>query len=135
MEARFSRPGVRWVFLAVVLAGAGALAYSGGKIAVANHDAARETPEALARAARLEPGNADHWYFLGRYWQLNFDQPDLPLAISYYQRALALDPRRAGIWMDLADAHEELGDTAQAREAFELASDRSRSMKVQLAFV
>ena len=93
MEARFSRPGVRWVFLAGVFAVAGALAFSGGRIALANHYAARETSEGLARASHLEPGNAEHWYFLGRYWQYNFDQPDLPLAISYYQRALALDPR------------------------------------------
>src|SRR5713101_5852279 len=121
MEARFSRPGVRWVFLAGVFAVAGALAFSGGRIALANHYAARETSEGLGRAAHLEPGNAEHWYFLGRYWQYNFDQPDLPLAISYYQRALALDPRSANTWMDLAGAREAQGDTAQAREAFEQA--------------
>jgi len=97
MEARFSRPGVRWVFLAGVFALAVALAFSGGRIALANHYAAGETSEGLRRAAHLEPGNAEHWYFLGRYWQYNFDQPDLPLAISYYQRALALDPRSAKI--------------------------------------
>src|SRR5260370_4923825 len=121
MDARYSRPGVRWLFLAGVFAAAGALAFSGGRIALANHYAARETSEGPARAAHLEPGNAEHWYFLGRYWQYNFDQPDLPLAISYYQRALALDPRSANIWMDLAAAREDLGDTAQAREAFEQA--------------
>src|SRR6266571_7630893 len=112
MEARFSRPGVRWVFLAGVFAVAGALAFSGGRIALANHYAAGETSEGLGRAAHLEPGNAEHWYFLGRYWQYNFDQPDLPLAISYYQRALALDPRSANTWMDLAGASEAQGDTA-----------------------
>src|SRR6266852_4768003 len=67
MEARFSRPGVRWVFLAGVFAVAGALAF------------------------------------------------------SYYPRALALDPRSANTWMDLAGAREAQGDTAQAREAFEQA--------------
>ena len=121
MEARFSRPGVRWVFLTGVFAVAGTLAFSGGRIALANHYAAGETSEGLGRAAHLEPGNAEHSYFLGRYWQYNFDQPDLPLAISYYQRALALDPRSANTWMDLAGAREAQGDTAQAREAFEQA--------------
>jgi tetratricopeptide (TPR) repeat protein len=121
MEARFSRPGVRWGFLGGVLAAASALAVSGGKIALANHSAARETPDALARAARLEPANAQMWYLSGRYWQYNFEQPNVALAVSYYQRALALEPQSANTWMDLADAREELGDMAQAREAFERA--------------
>lgn len=121
MEARFSRPGVRWAFLGGVLAVASALAVSAGKIALANYHVARGTPDALARAARLEPSNARIWYLLGRYWQYNFEQPDLALAVSYYQRALTLEPQSANTWMDLADAREELGDTGQAREAFERA--------------
>src|SRR5437899_11625051 len=123
MEVSLSRPGVRWVFFGAVLAAAGALSYSGAKIALASHYAARETSEGLGRATQLEPINAQHWYFLGRYWQYNFDQPDLTLAVSNYQRALALDPRSANSWMDLADAHEELGEMMKAREAFQQAQE------------
>ncbi len=123
MEVSLSKPGVRWVFFGAVLAAAGTLAYSGGKISLASHYAAQETPEGLRRATQLEPSDAQHWYLLGRYWQYNFDQPDLTLAVSYYQRALALDPRSSNTWTDLADAHEELGNMVKAREAFQQAQE------------
>ena len=70
------------------------------------------------RAARWEPANAENWYRLGRYRQLDFENSDLPQAISYYRRATAVDPEPARYWLDLAEAYETVGSTAQAEDAF-----------------
>jgi tetratricopeptide (TPR) repeat protein len=104
------------VFFALMLAIA--LGYSSIRNAVAAHDSNLETREARERAVRLEPGNGEDWYLLGRYWQYNMDEPDAPLAIKAYRTSLSLDPRSANTWLDLATAYESQGDLAAAREAF-----------------
>jgi len=119
MEIRLANPTWRWVFLISMVLAATTLALLGAKNALAEHWAQSAQPEDWLRAARWEPGNADHWYRLGRYRQVDFEHADLPLAVSYYRRALAIDPRSAPYWMDLASAYEMQGDFAQARQAFE----------------
>src|SRR5262249_31195272 len=121
METRLVNPAGRWLFLIVTVFAAATLALLGGKNALAEHWAQSAVPEDWLRAAKLEPGNADHWYRLGRYRQLDLEHPDLQLAISYYQRAVAVDPRSATYWLDLAGAYEMAGLPDRAREAFKVA--------------
>lgn len=118
MEARFSSPVQRWMFFCGVLAVAAALIIFSIKIVVADYYAAKSTPEGLGRAARLEPLNARYPYLLAHYWHYSLERGDLGQALASYHRALALDPHSAKIWMDLAEASEELGDLEQAREAY-----------------
>ena len=69
-------------------------------------------------AAAWEPDNPEHWYRLGRYYQIDFENSDLPRAISYYQRATAIAPGSAEYWLDLAEAKETVLQLAEAERAF-----------------
>ena len=94
------------------------LGFLGCRHAIAEHWANSSSPDQWLRAARWEPSNADNWYRLGRYRQLDFENFDLPQAISYYRRATAVDPQPARYWLDLAEADETAGSAAQAEDAF-----------------
>ncbi len=123
MEFRSAYPAWRWLFLIATMLIAVAVGVASAKNWLAERWADSAQPENWLRAANLEPGNADYWYRLGRYRQLDFEHMDPQLAISYYRRALAIDPRAAAFWMDLAGAYEMAEDPARAREAFETAKD------------
>lgn len=69
----------------------------------------------LQRAVRLQPGNADYRYRLGRYQFLVEQSPDA--AIDSYRAAVALNPHQARYWFDLSAAYQLLGDTAQQAAA------------------
>ena len=49
--------------------------------------------------------------------------PDLPLAISYYRRAVQLNPRSAFYKLDLASALEMSGDDAEAEKYYRAAQE------------
>jgi len=83
-------------------------------------------------AAAWEPDNPEHWYRLGRYYQIDFEHADLPRAISNYQRATAIAPGSAEYWLDLAEVKEtvlQLADAEQAlrraQQAYPLSADVS----------
>jgi hypothetical protein len=70
------------------------------------------------RAVRLEPGNPDYWYGLGRYQQYNLEQPDSDKAEESYLKAIALNPWDTDAWMDLGTAYELDGKIDEARGAY-----------------
>jgi tetratricopeptide (TPR) repeat protein len=133
MILRLSSPAVRifLVFLASVLAAA--LCYSGIRNAVANHEVGLNTRQGYERATRLEPGDANNWYLLGRYWQYNLEDPNAQRAIRAYQTALSLDVHSADSWLDLATAYESEGDVAAARNAF-LQATRMYSLSPEVSW-
>lgn len=108
----------RLALLIVAVALAAALAYSSIRNALAFRDAGLNTRAALEQATQLERGNPLNWVLLGHYWQYNLDEPDTARAIKAYRVSLALDPRSATTWLDLATAYELQGDAGAAREAF-----------------
>jgi tetratricopeptide (TPR) repeat protein len=73
------------------------------------------------RGADLAPGNAEAWDRLGEALTSNFDSADPARAISFFQRAVEVDPRSAHDWMDLAQAYEINGNAAGAATAYEQA--------------
>src|SRR5258708_923764 len=95
--------------------------YAGSKHALASHYAALSDSENWKRATRIEPDNAEIWYRLGRFRQLDFDNADVPLAISYYQRAIQLNPRSPYYKLDLASALEMTGNNDEADSNFRAA--------------
>jgi tetratricopeptide (TPR) repeat protein len=97
---------------------AATLAYFSIRNARAVHQASLGTRSGYETAARLEPGNAENWYLLGRYWQYTLDEPDARRAVQNYRHALFLNPRSADTWLDLAAAYESEGDLPSARDAF-----------------
>jgi hypothetical protein len=117
-NARERSTGARWlVLVGVVIASAG-LVFGAARHGLAEHWAASSDTSQWLRAAELEPSNPEIWYLLGRYRQFAFENGDLRLAISYYKRALALNPRSVRYWADLASAYETAGDLGQAERAF-----------------
>jgi hypothetical protein len=118
MILRLSSPAARVFLVLFAIALAAGLSYSGIRNVLAVHDAGLNTPQGYERATKLEPDDASNWYFLGRYWQYNLEDPDSPRAIRAYQTALSFDPHSADTWLDLGTAYETEGDTAGARNAF-----------------
>lgn len=113
----------RWLIFAGMVFAAGTLAFSAARHEFAAHWSASSDPQMWLRAAESEAANADRWYQLGRYRQLDFDHSDLPLAISYYQRATAINPGSPFYWVDLAGAYEAAGHDSQAESAFRKARE------------
>src|SRR5579863_9205526 len=97
------------------------LSYAGGKHALASHYAASSNFQDWERATRIEPDNPETWYRLGRFRQLDFDNEDLALAISYYQRAIQINPRSPYYKLDLASAEETAGNADEADRDFQAA--------------
>jgi tetratricopeptide (TPR) repeat protein len=88
--------------------------YAGAKHALASHYAASSNFEDWAHATRIEPDNPETWYRLGRFRQLDFDNSDLPLSISYYQRAIQINPSSPYYKLDYASALETAGKAGEA---------------------
>ena len=97
------------------------LCYAGGKHELASHFALSTNPDNWKLATRIEPDNPDVWYHLGRYRQLDFDNSDVPLSISYYRRAIQLNPRSPYYKLDLAGALEMAGNNSEADSSFRAA--------------
>ena len=94
------------------------LAWSSIRAALARYYFEQGTFYGFERATRLEPQNAQYWHLLGRYFYESVDQQNLPKAINSFRISLALDPRSADTWLDLASVYESEGDIAAARTAF-----------------
>lgn len=116
-------PVWRWLAFAAIVAAAGLLASSAARHAVAALWAGSADPAQWLRAAETEPSNADRWYELARYRQLDLEHSDLPLALAYYRRATSLNPGSPFYWMDFAGADESAGDLAGAEQAFQKARE------------
>lgn len=118
MIFRLSSPAARGLMVLFALACAAVFFYCGVRNALAVHYAEANTLQGFQRAVRLEPDDARNWYLLGRYWQYNLEDPDLPEAVREYQEALHRDPHSADAWLDLAMAYEMENDLPAARGAF-----------------
>lgn len=123
MHEQIARTLTRKAVVALAIAGALGLAYGGVKHEWANHFAVSSNPNQWLRAAEIEPENAENWYRLGRYRQLDFEHANLPQAISYYRRAVQLNPRSAYIKLDLASALEMNGNAAEADKVYRAAQE------------
>jgi hypothetical protein len=86
--------------------------------AIARNGSEGESAKQLESAVRLEPGDPEYWYILGRYEQYNLDQPDSATAREDYRRAIALNPLATDAWLDLGTSYELDGNNTEAREAY-----------------
>jgi tetratricopeptide (TPR) repeat protein len=121
MPEQSVNPPARWAATVIATVAAVWFCYAGVKHAVASHFAGSSDPQDWERATRFEPDNAEIWYRLGRFRQLDFDSTDVPLAISYYRRAIQLNPRSPYYKLDLASALEMAGDNGEADSNFRAA--------------
>ena len=113
-----ANPARRWTAAAIAIVAAVWFCYAGAKHALASHYAISSNPKDWERASHIEPDNAEIWYRLARYRQLDFDNADIPLSISYYQRAIQLNPRSPYYKLDLAGALEMAGNNQEADNYF-----------------
>jgi tetratricopeptide (TPR) repeat protein len=116
-----ANPARRWTAAVIAILAAAWFCYAGGRHALASHYAASSDFRNWERATRIEPNNADTWYRLARFRQLDFDNADIPLAISYYRRAIQLNPRSPYYKLDLAGALEMAGNNSEADTNFKSA--------------
>jgi tetratricopeptide (TPR) repeat protein len=116
-----ANPARRWTAAVIAIVAAAWFCYAGGKHALASHYAASSDIKNWERATRVEPENAEIWYKLARFRQLDFDNADIPLAISYYRRAIQLNSRSPYYKLDLAGALEMAGDNGEADKYFQAA--------------
>ncbi len=86
--------------------------------AIARRGSEGNTAKQLELAVRLEPGNPEYWYSLGRYQQYNLEQPDSDQAREDYKRTIALNPLATNAWLDLGTSYELDDKSAEAREAY-----------------
>src|SRR5579864_7022303 len=106
MLLRLPNPAARLGVLVLSIILAGVLCLSSIRDARADHEAGLGTRAGFEAAARLEPGNPENWYQLGRYWQYTLDDPDPRHAIDNFRHALSLNPGSADAWLDLGTIYE-----------------------------
>lgn len=70
------------------------------------------TPQERGNLATAGTGNSDAYdsYLKGRYYWSRFNDADNQKAISYYQRAIEIDPNYALAYAGLADVYHEVSD-------------------------
>lgn len=104
-------------FSIVVLSALAAFAFSGFAAVdfLAAHYADRSDLESLQRAVRLQPGNADNYYRLGRYYSLIEQSPQQ--ASQAYLAAIRLNPNSARYWLELAGAYQWMGRADAQKDA------------------
>jgi hypothetical protein len=74
-------------------------------------------PVWLKRAVRLDPGDADHRYRLGRYELLARQSPQS--ALPWLRSAVELNPHAGHSWIDLALAQQSIGDLDSEKHSLE----------------
>jgi tetratricopeptide (TPR) repeat protein len=121
MEIPLEGARAKWILLVASFAVAATLLFQPSEIWLADHRIHSGKPEQMERGAALLPGNADAWDLLGRFYQWDFMNADIPRAIVNFQKAVRRNPLSAHYWMDLASAYEATGDDADAQQAFERA--------------
>ncbi len=105
------------LFALVCLAAAGLYITLIARHYAADRVSARLDAASLARAARLEPWNAEPYWELGRYSL--FVAQDPTAAVSNLEAAVAFNPHVARYWLDLATAYQVAGDVPRQRSALE----------------
>jgi tetratricopeptide (TPR) repeat protein len=118
MTFRIESASARAAFAAVAPLCLLFLAFFSIRPALADHFLGQDTQSGYERAVRLEPGNAQNWYTLGRYWQYNLENPDSAAALAAYRASLAIDPIAWEVWLDNGTLLESEGKLAEARSAF-----------------
>jgi tetratricopeptide (TPR) repeat protein len=84
---------------------------------LAAYFAAKKNLRGVQIAIRLEPGDADYRYQLGRYYW--FVQRTADAAIPPYQAAIRLNPFEARSWFDLAAIYQYLSDAGRQENALQ----------------
>ena len=96
-----------------------------GRAFLADHFSQQLDLASLQMAARLEPGNADYQYRIGRYLLQTQDSSEA--AKQFLKSAVALNSHNASYWFELFRAYQRLASTDQQKDALQhaIAADPS----------
>src|SRR5713101_3980010 len=119
MQLELRQPAKKVTVVAALFLAAAAYLIFTTTAFLAAHFSTDPDRERLQRAARLDPGNAEYRYRVGRYELLAAQSPQA--AIPWLEAATALNPHSARYWLDLAIARQSIGDTLSERPALERA--------------
>jgi tetratricopeptide (TPR) repeat protein len=114
-------PALRPLFLFSLLIASAAIIWQASVLWLADARLESGAADKMRKGAALVPGDAEAWDRLGRYYLLSFSDPNTPVAVADFQRAVQIDPLSEDYWMDLASADDALGDEAGAGAAYEKA--------------
>jgi len=117
MKIPFQAPARKRTVAAITLVLAALYVGQAARQFVATWLGNRVEVKSLARAAWLDPSDADYRNHLGRYYDLVARDP--AAALGHYKAAVQLNPHSARFWFDLASVHQVLGDTASQTAALE----------------
>jgi len=95
------------------------MVYQAGELSLAWYWENSGQPAKQIRAAELVGGNAEAWARLGEATQFSLNETNPSLAISYYLRAVRINPLSASNWIELANAYEATEDVSRAQGAYE----------------
>ncbi len=115
----FEDTAKRWAILCLAVAVSSTIVFQAGKLSLAWYWQRSGQIGKQIRAAELVPGDARAWEQLGEAAQFNFNEADPARAISYYLRAVTINPLSAVHWVELANAYEATGNVLDAKEAYE----------------
>jgi tetratricopeptide (TPR) repeat protein len=118
MDAPRTYVKARWLVGIAALVVSLLMVWEAARHSIASYWADFSQPDYWLRAAEAEPDNAEHWYRLGRYNQIDFENSNLSLAVAYYKRATEISPNSARYWLDLAEAQETALQLKDAEQAF-----------------
>ena len=121
MQLSLEGSGERWALLGLSSVLCAILIFQASESWIADRRMRSGKLALIERGAELQPGNGEAWDRVGRFWQLDFTNPDSSMAVKPYERAVRDDPNSSYYWMDLASAYEDVGDAKRAQEAFERA--------------
>jgi hypothetical protein len=121
MQLSLEDSGERWALLGLSSVLCAILVFQASESWIADRRMRSGKLASIERGAELQPGNGEAWDRVGRFWQLDFTNPDSSMAAKAYEKAVHDDPNSSYYWMDLASAYEEMGDAKRAQEAFERA--------------
>jgi tetratricopeptide (TPR) repeat protein len=133
MPEGHANPAPRRAAAAIAIVAAAWLCYAATKHEFASHFVSSANSGNWERAARIEPDNPDIWYRLGRSRQLDFDHTDFPLAVSYFQKAIQLNPSSPYYKLDLAGTFEMEGNGEEADRYFR-AAQQSYPISAEVAW-
>jgi tetratricopeptide (TPR) repeat protein len=123
MGTNLSSPTPRFAFFAALFVGAATLIFQASRLWMADTHVGSGKVDEMQQGAALVPQNADAWDRIGRYYLLSFSDPDIPQAISDFQRAVKIDPFSEDYWLDLASAYDASGNTLAAQDAYDHARE------------
>ena len=84
----------------------------------------KKSPEAIQKAIRWDPYNAEYYDALATLTHLYADNENPHDQVKLFERAVSLSPRNAYFWADLGMGYDWAGDGNEAMRAFEQATTR-----------